>query len=157
MARICVDACFLIGLYDADDPHHQTSVHFFNALFGEKSAHHQLVAPWPILYECLGSRYARSARKTYLFVQHWSYLNASGQLVLLDDGPYRETPLDEHLEERSRRGLSLVDRILRAMILNKARLFDFFLTYNTSDFMDACQIGAIPLMDQRASAESHGF
>jgi len=137
MARVCVDACFLIGLYDRDDQHHDAAVTHFAALFGEESARHQLVTPWPILYECLGTRYARDARKSVLFGQHWDYLNESGQLVLVDDGPFRDLSLDEQMQCGTR-AFSLVDRVLRAMILDGERYFDFFLTYNTTDFADAC-------------------
>lgn len=156
MARVCVDACFLIGLYDKGDQHHDAATGHFDALFGEASARNQLVAPWPILYECLGTKYARDTRKSILFGQRWSYLSESGQLVLLDDGPFRDRPLDEHMQSQTR-ALSLVDRVLRAMILDQERFFDFFLTYNTSDFVDACQIGGIPLINQESSAESYGI
>ncbi len=156
MARVCVDACFLIGLYDRDDQHHGAAVRHFDVLFGEESARHQLIAPWPILYECLGTQYAKSQAKSMLFTQRWNYLYESGQLVLLDDGPFRESPLNEHLENRFR-VLSLVDRVLRAMILDRGRLFDFFLTYNSGDFVDACQIGDIPLINEKSSAESYGI
>jgi hypothetical protein len=91
-----------------------------------------------------------------LFNQHWNYLSKSGQLVLLDDGPYREMPLDEHLQDRTR-NLSLVDRVLRAMIIDKERFFDFFLTYNTGDFVDACQLRGIPLLNEESTAESYGI
>lgn len=156
MARICVDACFLIGLYDRDDQHHGTADRHFEALFGEESARHQLVAPWPILYECLGTRYAKDTRKSILFNRHWNYLGRAGQLVLLDDGPFRERPLIEHFETRTR-ALSLVDRVLRTMILDRERHFDFFLTYNTPDFADVCQIGDIPLINQESSPGSYGI
>jgi predicted nucleic acid-binding protein len=156
MARVCVDACFLIGLYDQGDQHHGTAIRHFDALFGERSGRNQLVAPWPILYECLGTRYAKDFRKSVLFTQHWDYLNEFGQLVILDDGPFRELQLNEHLEGGNR-ALSLVDRVLRAMILDRERFFDFFLTYNTPDFVDACQIGDIPLINQESAAESYGI
>jgi len=156
MARVCVDACFLIGLYDRDDQHHRIAVSHFDAIFGEESARHQLIAPWPILYECLGTQYVRDPRKSMRFTQHWSYLSRSEQLVLLDDGPFRERTLRNHLE-RSSRNLSLVDRVLRAMILDRERHFDFLLTYNAGDFVDACQIGNIPLINEASSAEFYGI
>jgi hypothetical protein len=55
------------------------------------------------------------------------------------------------------RPFSLVDRVLRAMILGRERIFDFFLTYNTADFVDACRIGDIPLINQESSAETYGI
>src|ERR1035441_4045717 len=111
MARVCVDACFLIGLYDKHDQHHSLAVRQFDALFGEKSPRHILVAPWPILYECCGTQQSRSHWKTSLLCDYWKYLGRYGQLVRLDDLPYRELPLREHMEMPSR-SLSLVDRVL---------------------------------------------
>jgi hypothetical protein len=156
MARVCVDACFLIGLYDRDDQHHATALRQFDALFGEESVRNQLVVPWPILYECMGTRYARNPQKSILFNQRWTYLYEAGQLVLLDDCPFRDRQLNGHMGGRSR-ALSLVDCVLRAMILDRERLFDFFLTYNTGDFVDDCQIGDIPLLNEDSSAESYGI
>ena len=156
MARVCVDACFMIGLYDEGDQHHGAAVRHFDALFGEESGRNQLVAPWPILYECLGTKFAKNPRKSTLFTQLWEYLNGFGQLVLLDDEPYRELLLHEHLKARNR-ALSLVDRVIRAMILDRKHFFDFFLTYNTPDFVDACRIGDIPLINQDSPAESYGI
>jgi hypothetical protein len=43
------------------------------------------------------------------------------------------------------------------MILGRERFFDFFLTYNTPDFVDACQIGDIPLINQESAGESYGI
>jgi predicted nucleic acid-binding protein len=156
MARICVDACFLIGLYDRDDQYHDAAMRQFEALFGPESARHQLVAPWPVLYECLDTRCTKDPRKSALLSRIWNGLSDSGQLVLIDDGPFRETPLRELLEETSR-ALSLVDRVLRAMILSRERLFDYFLTYNTGDFSDACQRGSLPLINEESAPESYGF
>jgi predicted nucleic acid-binding protein len=156
MPKVGVDACFLIGLYDESDSHHSTSNRHFDALFGEKAARNQLVVPWPILYECCGTRQATNPRKAALLRQHWNYLQRNGRLVLMDDSAFRERPLEEHLAERSRQ-FSLVDRVLRAMILDRQRPFDFFLTYNTGDFADACQSGDVYLLNESTSAESYGI
>jgi len=68
MARICVDAGFLIGLYDRDDQYHAIAVRQFEYLFSETRDRNQLIDPWPILYECLGSRHAKDKRKAALDV-----------------------------------------------------------------------------------------
>jgi predicted nucleic acid-binding protein len=156
MARVCVDACFLIGLYDRDDQHNATAVLQFEALFGEKSGRHLLVAPWPILYECCGTKQAKSQRKASRLFQYWDYLRQNGQLVRLDDLPYREITLEEHLEQLSR-PLSLVDRVLRAMIMDQKSLFDYFLTYNTGDFADVCEKRGIPLLNEGTVPEAYGI
>jgi predicted nucleic acid-binding protein len=156
MARICVDACFLIGLYDREDQYHGLAVSQFDALFGENSPRHILVAPWPILYECCGTEQAKNSNKTSALREYWDYLGRYRQLIRIDDLPYRETQLAEHMEE-SLRPLSLVDRVLRAMILDRRSLFDYFLTYNTGDFADACQIRRIPLLNEKSTVESYGI
>jgi predicted nucleic acid-binding protein len=156
MARVCVDSGFLIGLYDERDQHHSQAVRQFDALFGEKSSRHLLVAPWPILYEYCGTKQAKNLIKKLRFGTYWNELERRGQLVRLDDLPYREQPLMEHMEISSR-SLSLVDRVLRAMILDKKSLFDCFLTYNTGDFVDACQLRGIPLINEKCVPEAYGI
>jgi predicted nucleic acid-binding protein len=147
MAIICVDACFLIGLYDKDDQHHAIAVNQFESMFGESSKRHVMIAPWPVLYECLGTRYVRDSRKSSIFNQRWSFLLESDQLQLLDDSSFRDIAVDEHLTSQSR-NISLVDRVLRAMITDSRRFFDYFVTYNTDDFSDACREGSIVLVNE---------
>jgi hypothetical protein len=154
MARVCVDACFLIGLYDKDDQYHSLAVSQFDALFGANSRRHILVAPWPILYECCGTQQAKSRRKTSLLCEYWDYLERYGQLLRLDDLPFRDMPLKEHMEGTSR-PLSLVDRVLRAMILDRKSLFDCFLTYNTGDFVDACRRSGITMLNEKSAPEAY--
>jgi len=156
MARVCVDACFLIGLYDKDDQHHTTAIRQFEALFGKNPERNQLIAPWPILYECLSSRFARDPRKSALLTQRWKYLSDSAQLRFLDDSLFREKCLEEHLGGQSR-PLSLVDRVLRALIEDRPRPFEFFVTYNTGDFRDACERAGVYLLNEQISPESYGI
>jgi hypothetical protein len=156
IARICVDSCFLIGLYDRDDQYHRIAVRQFEQLFGEKSERNQIVLPWPILYECLGTRFARDPRSSVLFNQRWKSLYESSQLWLLDDTELRQKCLSDHLGPQSR-PLSLVDRVLRAMIEDRQRNFDYFLTHNTGDFMDACEQAAVILLNEHTSRESYGI
>lgn len=156
MARICVDAGFLIGLYDRDDQYHGVAVRQFEYLFSSTRDRNQLIAPWPILYECLGSRHAKDPRKLVLFYQRWTSLYQSAQLEFLDDSPFRDKCLAEYLGQASR-PLSFADRVLRAMIIDRHRYFDFFLTYNSGDFSDACENGAIILMNEHTSPESYGI
>jgi hypothetical protein len=89
-----------------------------------------------------------------LFGERWNYMNDVGQLILLEDGRFRGLELELQLADRSRT-FSLVDRVLRAMILSEERFFDVFLTYNTPDFIDACQIRNIPLINESISPEHY--
>ena len=156
MARVCVDAGFLIGLFDESDQHHPTAIRHFETIFGESSPRHRAIIPWPILYECLGTRFARDSRKVTLLKRHWNFLSQSDRIVLLEDQPFREISLADHLQDRFRT-LSLVDRVLRAMILDPRSLFDVFLTYNAGDFADACRQRRITLVDERSTVENYGI
>ena len=141
-----MDACFFIGLYDTSDQFHTVARRQFENLFGGKSSRNVLVAPWPILYESLGTRQARNTVSTGLVRQHLTYLKINQQLLLLDDSAFRQKALDSHTDDA--RTLSLVDRVLRAMIEEKTALFDVLLTYNTRDFIDACQVRGMTLLNE---------
>jgi len=156
MARVCVDAGFLIGLFDPSDAHHHSAKDQFELIFGEDSGRHTLLIPWPTLYESLGTRFARDPAKVASLGRTWQYLDKAERLVLLDDAPYREESLAAQIEE-SRRRLSLVDRVLRAMILEDEPRFEFFLTYNRGDFIDACRGSGILLLDSNLAPEDYGF
>jgi predicted nucleic acid-binding protein len=154
MARICVDAGFLIGLYDPTDQHHQEALRQFELIFGEDSGRHTLLIPWPILYESLGTRFARNARNVASLERTWDYLDRADRLVLLDDAPYREECLAEQMDSPLRR-LSLADRVIRAMILEDEPGFDFILTYNISDFIDACRNSRVLMIASELAPEDY--
>jgi len=145
MARVCVDACFLIGLYDSNDQHHQAASSQFELIFGEDSGRHTLLLPWPILYEALGTRFSRDPLKIASLERTWVYLERANRLVVLNDESYRAEPLSQQVG-KTMRPLSLADRVLRAMILENEPKFDYFLTYNVGDFIDACSRNGVQLI-----------
>jgi hypothetical protein len=145
MARVCVDAGFLIGLYDPSDQYHQLASSQFELIFGEESGRHTLLLPWPILYEALGTRFSRDPNKVASLEQTWLYLERASRLVVLNDEPYRVEPLSQQVA-KTLRPLSLADRVLRAMILENEPQFDYFLTYNAGDFIDACSSSGVQLI-----------
>jgi len=145
MARVCVDAGFLIGLYDPSDQYHEAASFHFELIFGEESGRHTLLLPWPILYESLGTRFSRDSNKVASFEKTWLYLERASRLVLLNDERYRVEPLSQQIA-KTLRPLSLADRVLRAMILEGEPKFDYFLTYNAADFIDACRSSGVQLL-----------
>lgn len=145
--RVCIDACFLIALYDRGDQHHEIASRHFVSLFeGELSEGNVLVAPWPILYESLGTRQVKDHRASQRLELILGRLRPQGRLHLLDDSNYRESALTHHLANR--RKLSLVDRVLRAMIEETKPHFDVLLTYNTKDFQDSCAVRRMTLINE---------
>jgi hypothetical protein len=51
------------------------------------------------------------------------------------------------------RRLSLADRVIRAMILEDEPGFDFILTYNISDFIDACRNSRVLMIASELAPE----
>ena len=154
MAAICVDAGFLIALYDSRDEHHDHASSHFDSFFSVESLHHVLIAPWPILYESLNTRQARRYAALRQLRIDWSALEQRQQLVLLRDEGYRNLALKDYLEETAQDGrkLSLPDRVLRAVLSDPANAIHVLMTYNARDFWDICASEQIRLIDQHFEA-----
>lgn len=152
MARICADAGFLIALYDERDSYHENASARFQAFFAPDSLRNVLLAPWPILYESLNTRQARRRRTLQQLNLDWTILDRSDQLILLSDGVYREQALRDYLEVTANgsREFSLTDRVIRAVLADKANTIDALLTYNSRDFFDICALHRVLLIDQNS-------
>ena len=130
--NICVDAGFLIGLYDYKDEYHDQAVTHFTNLLGSSS--NRLVTPWPILYETVSTRMARSRKGLMLFERDWRRLLRQQRIELLSDLPFGEGVVEECFEglEMSRyRALSAADRVVRKMLADTGPRIDAFVTFNT--------------------------
>jgi len=148
--NICVDACFLIALYDPRDGHHEVATALFEKLYG--AATHQLVLPWPILYETVSTRMARRADSMRLLERDLKLLRQRNRLATLLDRKMREQALGECFDELRKRGmgyraLSLVDRVVRLMLLNPRNRLHALVTFNREDFEDVCRTRRIQLID----------
>jgi predicted nucleic acid-binding protein len=154
MAAICVDSVFLMALYTPRDQHHEMAAQHFRALFGEDSLGNALIVPWPILYESLNTRLARHANALEKLNRDWTILRLANRLSLRSDASYRDEALREMFEDTSprRRALSLVDRVVRAILSSHQAGVDAFVTYNAADFADTCALYNIILIDQHISS-----
>jgi predicted nucleic acid-binding protein len=142
MKDIYVDAGFLIGLYDEEDEFHEKAAHYFLSMF--ETANNCLVIPWPILYETVRTRAVKNRNAMLLLERYWKFLLRHKRLTLISDVPFREDVVDECFSEltkpdRQRRNLSLADRVIRRMLLDKSVHIDAFITFNPKDFADACR------------------
>lgn len=146
MNAVCLDACFLIALYDADDSYHRRALEFFVQQLDVEPAPSRLLVPWPILYESASTRMVRQQWKIAALRAHWRKLERQGRLILVDDAPYRESALRQCFDEADKtkhqyRPLSLVDRVIRNMLMDGSlgRQIQAFVTFNVSDFQDVCR------------------
>jgi len=149
MKNICVDACFLIALYESSDGHHQAARELFEQLFDQSL--HRMIVPWPILYETVSTRLVRRRASVQLLHQDWVTLQRQKRLVPLFDRKLRQRALEEVFGELERgtnyRDLSLVDRVVRLMLQNPKLRLNAFITFNRGDFEDVCRQQRIQLVD----------
>ena len=141
--RILVDTGIIIGYYDASDPHHDASVR----LLGDWIVHpgpSQLVITFPVLYETLSTQFVKNQRRMTAWTTDWNGWHAMNRLEFCEDDPYRNDALTQCAAEVHRpphhfRALSLVDRILRALLDDPTVHIDSLWTFNPGDFADVCK------------------
>ena len=150
--NICLDACFLIGLYDVADQHHLQSRDLFSSLFDASSGNSGVVV-WPVLYESVSTKLVKNQSRTIQMERDWRQLVAANKLIFLDDQPYRDEALELCFQETQRqrsayRKLSLTDRVLRSVLADRSVRVDGIITFNTADFVDVCQSSGRQLIDR---------
>jgi predicted nucleic acid-binding protein len=137
--NVCLDACFLIGLYDERDQHHERSQELFAA-----PTRNTAVIVWPALYETVSTQLVRHRGRMALMERDWRRMLAARGLVFLEDGPYREEAFELCLREVDKpavsyRPLSLTDRVLRSVLADSNARVDAIITFNIGDFADICR------------------
>ncbi len=132
--NILLDTGFWFALYDKRDQYHDDAL-----LLSTYLEPHRLIIPWPSLYETLNTR----------FVRHPEWLVAFETIVKrpaverLPDEPYREKALESVF---SKSQYSLVDMIIREILMDVSIKIDAILTFNPSDFRDICAQRNIELL-----------
>jgi len=128
-----VDTGFWIAILDERDQHHSEALNKAETVFEFR----YLIFPWPILYETLGTRLVRRP----LAVRKFESFLKRPNTIYLDDTKYRLEALEATLSDRgqARQALSLVDNLLRRIILDTSVRVDYVLTFNTGDFIDVCR------------------
>jgi len=142
MNGICVDASFLIGLYDETDDFHQKAKDYFLQYFPRGK--NRLLVPWPIVYEAVSTRMVKNKKVLTRLESDWKLLSVWQQLHLLSDLPFRDGVVNECFEELKKppvhyRKLSAADRVVRRMLSDANIQISAFLTFNPKDFVDVCQ------------------
>ena len=151
MKYLCVDACYLIALYDPTDQHHTEAERSFKSLF--ESSANQFVVVWPILYETLSTRMARHSGRVDSIRRDFTIFAATNRLQRLDDSPYRDGSMTEFFDETVRspssyRALSLADRVVRRVLADVNVKTDALVTFNVGDFADVCAKRRIEILPQ---------
>ena len=135
--RICTDSGFLIAVYDEKDDKHREALRFFSDKV--ERGPHQLLVPWPVMYESISTRMARAQNRMIRINAHLKSLRVNRKLQFVDDSSFREKAITEcfaAVETRSFRPLSLVDLVIRAMLADRELRADALITFNARDFRD---------------------
>ena len=132
MYKILTDTGFWIGLYDERDDFHKES----NSILRNIS-NHDILLPWPIMYEFISSRFIGHRLWVKKFKENLDNL----YITFIDDSSYREKAINEsiNLSMLGKRRISLVDMVIRFMLMNVNLKVDYLVTYNEKDFVDVCK------------------
>jgi predicted nucleic acid-binding protein len=140
-ASILIDSCFWIALYTPEEvDRHQKALDLVDDL-----ENNEVLIPWPTLYEFINTRLAR--RKEYLYAFEQFLLKPNVRKV--SDEEYKSAALENVFELNKTRlaSISLIDEVLRQMILDDSLKVDYLVTFNKSDFEYPCQIANVIILE----------
>lgn len=131
MYNILTDTCFWIALFDENGEYHLSSLKIF-----EYIRKFNILIPWPVFYEVLRSKFVKKSN----WVERFKESLISLKIYRIDDSPYRELALKETIKSSIsvKRAISLVDMVIRFIMLDRKHRIDYLITYNEKDFYDVC-------------------
>lgn len=134
-----VDTCVWYGAFDPHDSYHKEATAKLEILVS-----HELVLPWPTMYEALCTRFVR---KRACLANFERFLK-SPRIKYLDDHQYREDAFELSMQKSLRefRPISMVDCMLRLALEDKNNKLDVLATFNESDFIDVCRSRRIEIL-----------
>ena len=128
--NIILDSGYWFALYDQRDTYHAEATLFLDYL-----TPHRLVIPWPSLYETLNTRFVRRID----WLTSFEKLLNSQYSIQVPDESYRSTAITSvFLQNKGHRKYSLVDLVIREILLDVAIKIDAIVTFNVPDFEDIC-------------------
>ena len=140
-ANILVDSSFWIAFYTPEEnERHQRAMEIIEYL-----ENNEVIIPWPTLYEFINTRLARRKENLYSFEQFILKPNVKK----LPDEEYKELALQNVFKLNTSRhaSISLVDEVLRQMILDHKLKIDYLATFNKSDFEHSCQVARVLIFE----------
>lgn len=130
--NVLIDTGFWFAYYDGSDQKHQEAINIMGLL-----EHHQILMPFPSLYETINTRFSR--RKEWAV--HFSHLINSSQSTLIQDDSYKDATVQLTFESAliGNRAISMVDMVIRQMLDDVNLKVDAMITFNPDDFSDICR------------------
>lgn len=129
MKRLLVDSCIWYAIWDKTDDKHS-----YCEVIERTISTHQLIIPYPILYETLNSRFVGNRYKQC--ENFFKVLNSTGKVTFVPDGKYRENALRIlNASSDSYQQYSLVDMIIRLMMEDMSLGSLSVYSFNIKDFL----------------------
>lgn len=140
-ARILIDSGFWIAFYTPED----VKNHLKTLEIIKDFENNEILIPWPSLYEFVNTRLARRKENLYNFKQFLLKPN----VLRISDNEYKEKSLENifELNISHTNSVSLVDEIIRQMLLDKNLKIDYLVTFNRKDFEYDTQMRKIIILD----------
>jgi len=137
--NIIIDTGFWYAFYDKRDGHHEDA----GILIDEISSHN-LIVPWPSLYETLNTRFVRRSQWLDSFENYLKKKN----IHIVSDEDYRDFAFKNLwiLNRLKNNSYSLVDIVIRCMIEDENLRINALLTFNPSDFHDVCYRNSVEIL-----------
>lgn len=122
--RILVDTCFWIALYNPEK--HADKIESVE-IISELIEGHEIVIPFPSLYEFLNSKFSRKNDAL-----HFQKSISRTNYVKLDDKEFKEKALDNFFEKaiNEYNDVSLVDEIIKEIIDSREFKIDFLISFD---------------------------
>jgi len=128
--NIILDSGYWFAFYEETDTFHEEAL-----LISEYLQPHTLVVPWPSLYETLNTRFVR--RTDWLL--SFEMLLKNTNTLQLSDHKYKHHALTSiFLQNKSHKKFSLVDLVIREILLDPEMKIHAIVTFNAADFEDIC-------------------
>mgnify|MGYP000926518565 CR=1 FL=1 len=140
-ANILVDSCFWIALYTPEKAEtHSRALELIDDL-----ENNNIIIPWPTLYEFVNTRLARRKENLFAFQQFLLKPNVRK----ISDEEYKKTALHNifELNVSHQASISLIDEVLRLMLLDGNLRVDYLVTFNRSDFEYPCQLAKVIILE----------
>jgi predicted nucleic acid-binding protein len=147
-----VDSGYLYALYREEGDRTKLAREILEKLISTRR--NVLLIPWPVLYERFNSEFSGRPDWIERLNSDLSRLRRLKISEYVDDAPFRESCLDEWLglsPERPGRypGVSLVDRILMALVEDPSKSIEALLTFDLRDFSGFCAKRGIEIIPGR--------
>ncbi len=141
MNNILVDTCFWFALFDARDSNHQKATELL--LYLELG---NVILPYPTLYETINTRFTRNKD----WVEEFGKVLKNKNVQIIQDVGYKEDGLLLTMDSilNKNRPISLVDMVIRLMLEDVNLKINYFITFNTKDFIDICHKKRIDLVNE---------